>query len=211
MDSPSVTRLLIARHGNTFHAGETVRRVGSTDLPLVPSGEEQAGKLGDYLRDNGMIPEVAYCSTLQRTRRTAEIIREVAGIPFSITPRSLFDEVDYGEDENKPESEVVARLGNEALRLWDEQAIVPEGWSVDTDAIMQGWMTFADEIIRQWQGKTVLVVTSNGVARFAPVITGDYEGFRAMHVLKLRTGALCIFEYDGSSEPWQCKDWGRQV
>ena len=37
------TRLIIARHGNTFDAGDIPTRVGRrTDLPLVASGEAQA-------------------------------------------------------------------------------------------------------------------------------------------------------------------------
>ncbi len=205
----SPTRLLIVRHGNTFNPNEEARRVGKTDLPLVASGEEQARRLGTYLVSYGLVPDMAYSSTLQRTIRTAEIIRETTKANFHISPRALFDEVDYGEDENKPEAEVVFRLGEQALKLWDEQAVVPDGWKIDTHAFREGWQTFAAEIAQQWPGKTVLVVTSNGVARFMPIITGDVERFHGTHSLKLRTGTLCVFEHAG--DVWECREWGRAV
>lgn len=208
LDSNVNTRLLIIRHGNTFAKGEVTRRVGKTDLPLVESGKLQARQLANYLVSNHIVPDVAFSSTLQRTIQTASIIREVAKADFTITPLTLFDEVDYGLDENMLEEEVIARLGTKALALWDEQAVVPEGWNIDVAALMDGWQKFAGEIVKQWRGKTVLVVTSNGAARFAPVITGDYAGFREAHSLKLRTCALCIFEYKESSV-WKCKEWGK--
>src|SRR5690606_291260 len=101
----------------------------------------------------------------------------------------IFSEIDYGQDENRPEEEVLARLGAQALRDWDERAVVPQGWKADPAAIARQWEDFAQGLLRDHPGATALVVTSNGTARFAPRLTGDFEGFRARHPLKLSTGA----------------------
>jgi probable phosphoglycerate mutase len=49
------------------------------------------------------------------------------------------------------------------------------------------------------------VVTSNGIARFAPYITGDFEGFAAEHKIKLSTGALAVFKHENG--PWRVEGW----
>lgn len=201
-----MTTLIIARHGNTFGSGETPTRVGArTDLPLVEKGREQAQKIGKYLKENNLIPDVVYTSNLQRTIQTAQIAIAETGIRNPVFPLDIFNEIDYGPDENKTEAEVIARIGKQAIEDWDERAAVPPGWLANPQTIIRQWQDFADQVRAHDDGETVLVVTSNGIARFAPYITGDFEGFRAAHDIKLSTGALAIFEYDGGQ--WICRAW----
>ncbi len=201
-----MTTLIIARHGNTFGPGDVVTRVGArTDLPLVESGREQAAAIGRYLKEHKLIPDVVYASTLQRTQETAQIAIKESGVTNPVFVLDIFNEIDYGPDENKPEEDVVARIGQQALKDWDEQAIVPEGWKADPSAIIQNWVGFADQIRAHDDNETVLVVTSNGIARFSPHLTGDFEGFRAQYPLKLSTGALGVLKYDQGR--WIVQDW----
>jgi 2,3-bisphosphoglycerate-dependent phosphoglycerate mutase len=196
-------RLLIARHGNTFGPGDVVTRVGGrTDLPLVASGIEQGRMLGRYLKAANLIPSAVYTSNLKRTRQTAEAAFGEMGLPPVLKPLDIFDEIDYGPDENKPETEVVERLGTAALEAWDAEGVVPPGWNVDPAAITANWVDFANGLS---SGTTTLVVTSNGIARFVPHITGDFASFRAAHNIKISTGALCVFENSGSG--WTCTGW----
>ena len=121
-----MSRIFICRHGNTFDKGDIVRRVGArTDMPLSTSGRQQAEELARALSKFNFAQ--AYCSALIRTQQTA------VAIISEETPLETLDfltEIDYGEDENKPESEVVARLGQDILDLWDIDAIAPQGWKV---------------------------------------------------------------------------------
>jgi probable phosphoglycerate mutase len=201
----TVTRLIVARHGNTFGPGDVITRVGKTDLPLVESGLEQGRLMGRYLKREGLVPDVIFTSDLQRTQQTAREAQGEMGAGVMLTPLSIFDEIDYGPDENRPEDEVVARLGKEVLEAWDKDGVVPPGWKVDPAAIVSNWNAFAEKVARGHAGKTVLVVTSNGIARFAPHITGDFAGFAAKHKIKIATGALCLFEHDG--KVWSCTAW----
>jgi len=201
------TRLIIARHGNTFAPGDVIRRVGSrTDLPLVASGLEQGRKLGLYLKSHDLLPDIVWTSDLQRTKQTAQMAFDAAGITPSVRQDSLFDEIDYGPDENKPEADVAARLGEAALKAWDQDAMVPDGWRVNADNIIKGWRAFGDKIAREDQNLTVMVVTSNGVARFAPYLTGDFEGFRQKFKIKISTGAFGLFTYDDGPH-WVAERW----
>ena len=203
----TVTRLLIARHGNTFGPGDTVTRLGKTDLPLVASGLEQGRALGRYLAKEKLVPDAVFTSKLKRTIQTAEETQKATGLPLSLQSLSIFDEIDYGVDENRPETEVSARLGEDAIKAWDQNAVVPPGWNIDPAAIMHNWKNFAGQIASDHKGKTVLVVTSNGIARFSPCLTGNFKGFLATHKIKISTGALCVFENRDGDKNWICTGW----
>ena len=197
--------LIIARPGNTFGPGDTPTRVGArTDLPLVESGKAQAKALGLHFLENGLVPDVVYVSPLLRTQHTADIILQATNTEAAIETLELLREIDYGPDENRPEEAVIARIGKEAIKLWDERAIVPKGWLVDPDKLIRGWLDFSQSIEKS-EKNTFLAVTSNGAARFAPHITGDFEGFRTGFPLKLRTGAYGILQFDG--DRWFAAGW----
>ena len=197
-----MTQLIIARHGNTFGPTDTPTRVGKrTDLPLVKSGIDQAIAIGEYFKKNHNTPDIIYSAELKRTQETAAY-----ALPnHKITSLACFNEIDYGPDENKPERDVIARIGQAAIDAWNEHAIVPEGWQVDPKAIIKNWLDFAAMIEEKHKSQTIFVVTSNGIARFAPYLTGDFEGFCKKHTIKLKTGALCIF--NKTSANWEVTDW----
>ncbi|MBR4126867.1 MAG: histidine phosphatase family protein [Alphaproteobacteria bacterium] len=193
--------LIIARHGNTFRPGETPTRVGAkTDLPLVE--EERARGIGKYLKKNGYIPTKIYAAPLKRTMETARLAAEELGFNDAIVPLTDFTEIDYGPDENKTEDEVVARIGQDAIDLWNAKAIVPDGWKVDPDKLAKVWKNFA-ALIKD--GETVLAVSSNGVIRFAPHITADYDAFCAGHDIKVATGGVCVFVFENGV--WTAEEW----
>jgi len=184
-------QLLIARHGNTFDKGDTILRVGSgTDLPLSQSGQLQAKALGDYLKENHPQISAVYTSHLKRTIQTAEIALHQMQLSLPTIKHSLFNEVNYGPDEGKPENDVTARLGNDALEKWEKYNIVPEDWPIEPQAIKQGWIDFASLAEREHPHQTILIVTSNGIARFAP-----------NHAVKLSTGAVSLLTVDAGK--WQ--------
>ena len=221
-----MTTLIIARHGNTFNAEDTPTRVGArTDLPLVESGRAQAQKLGAYLKANDLVPEITYSSQLKRTIETANIALKQTNFPQPVFPLEIFNEIDYGVDENQTEDKVIARIGEQAIKDWDDKAIVPEGWKFNPDECITNWKNFAKQILldchpEQGEGSqlisgdssaslqndnVVLVVTSNGIARFAPHLTDDFEGFADNHKIKLSTGALGILEHNDNQ--WIIKNW----
>lgn len=200
-------KLIIARHGNTFAAGDVVTRVGVTDLPLVDSGLQQGRKLGHYLKQHQLVPDVIFTSQLLRTQQTAEQAQAVMQTQLPLQALSIFNEINYGPDENQPEEKVVARIGKEAINAWEKQAIVPTGWDINPDTIIQNWLTFSDLLRKEYDNKTILAVTSNGIARFAPYLTGDFEDFSTKHQIKISTGALCLFEITPPAEYWNCIAW----
>lgn len=195
--------LLIARHGNTFDPGDTILRVGKrTDLPLSKSGVEQAKNLGHFLQKKYPNIDRVIVSSLKRTQQTASLA--LPDISFEIN--SMFDEIDYGVDDGCPESSVVARVGADALKKWEDNAIPVPEWHINPEEIIQHWKNFACSCVAERENNSVLlVVTSNGIARFAPHILANFAEFKQNHPLKLKTGAITAFHYDNGK--WQIDYW----
>ncbi|WP_174290852.1 histidine phosphatase family protein [Sphingomonas bacterium] len=173
----------LVRHGNTFPPGVPAVRIGSaSDLPLTEEGERQATALGEWFTNLGIAFDRVLAGSLKRTRRTAELI--VASLQPSppVQVADWLTEIDHGEDEGKPDDLIAARVGAAALRAWDEQALAPAGWQVAAEARIAAWRHLFAERPRG----DVLLVTSNGAARFALLACS----MDRPSSLKLRTGAF---------------------
>lgn len=182
-----MTRLVIVRHGNTFEAGEAPRRVGArTDLPLTEAGIEQARALGWHFAKNRVQFDRVLSSPLLRTRQTASEIVDKAP-----ETADFLVEIDHGPDENLTEDAVIARIGREALEGWERSLVAPPGWDVGAEWRIPAWQEFA----RSADG-TILLVTSNGAARFALAALGLMGEDGAQ---KLRTGSYGVIDIHGSS------------
>lgn len=174
-------RLFIIRHGNTFVSSAQACRIGSrTDLPLVESGHAQAQGLGAWFAAQDFAITRLLTSPLLRARQTAQAIADATGHAPDGTGDWL-GEIDHGPDEGRPEAQVLARIGAQAIADWDERGIAPADWIVDAEARIAAWRAcFAEG------GEGVdLFVTSNGAARFALLAAG-----LPLESLKLRTGAF---------------------
>lgn len=201
--------LLVARHGNTFDKGDVVLRVGrGTDLPLSTSGIVQAEKLGDFLKQRHPNLKQIFVSNLKRTQETAEYASKTMGIKTEPTAMDIFDEIDYGPDEGKPEEEVITRIGQVALNNWDVNAIPPPGWQVDPNKIIRQWQDFVKSLTKNHEDETILVITSNGIARFSYHILSNPEIFKTSQSLKLATGAISCFSY--ACGKWDCAYWNER-
>lgn len=192
-----MTDIYIVRHGNTFDAGEVVTRVGArTDLPLSSSGLAQAEALSAHFQNrlaDGF--DRAYCSPLQRTRQTAEAILATRTDAPELESLEFLREVDYGPDENQPEDKVIERIGMAALRAWEASAVPPAGWNLDPDHIRGAWKTLIKDLASEALAGPVLVVTSNGIARF--VLDAVTRMNAPPASIKLKTGAYGLLRARG--------------
>ena len=172
-------RLFIIRHGNTFANSADACRIGSrTDIPLVESGHAQAQRLGAWFAQQALPIHHLFSSPLVRARQTAAAITDATGHDLDGT-RDWLGEIDHGPDEGRPEADVLARIGAQALADWEEQGIAPDGWIADAETRIAAWRGF---FAQAGEGADLLV-TSNGAARFALLALG-------LPPRKLRTGAF---------------------
>lgn len=187
-----MTRIVICRHGNTFDKGDIVTRVGArTDLHLSSSGRVQAKALAAHFSPDGSNYDfkLAFCSPLIRTHQTGDAILSLKHTARELKMLNFLTEVDYGVDENKPEKDVIKRLGHQAIKLWDKKAIPPNGWKVDPPSLIQSWKTFLRK--HESYNGDILVVTSNGITRF---ILDAVDEIATDAPRKLRTAAYGVVE-----------------
>ncbi len=197
-----MSRFVVVRHGNTFEAGEPPRRIGArTDLPLTAAGRAQAEALGRHLATRDLQFTRVLSGPLTRARDTARLLLPHLETRPPVETASFLNEVDHGPDENQPEDAVLARVGAEALRRWDEEGFAPAGWQVDREMRLAAWRQLFAETPASGE---ILLVTSNGAARFALIAAGLARGG-----LKLRTGAWGIIEA-GRDGVLRLVEWDRR-
>ena len=189
-----MTKILLARHGNTFGPGDTPVWVGAKeDLPLVESGEAQATALGTALAEAGLTPGRIGCGPLKRTRRAAEIVAGLTGFAGETEIDDRLREIDYGSWGGKSNDEIVAEFGQAALDTWDKQHRRPNGvdWSPDEATLKANALAAMRDAAT---GPLTLVVTSNGVLRYmhAALSGPDVDA-------KVKTGRICAADIEGES------------
>jgi phosphohistidine phosphatase len=69
-------RLYLLRHAKSSWDDDSL---SDRDRPLAPRGRRAAKRLGRYLRDRSVAPEVVLCSPALRTRQTLELIEDGLG------------------------------------------------------------------------------------------------------------------------------------
>lgn len=197
-----MTRLVIVRHGNTFETGEPPRRIGArSDLPLTAAGIAQAEALARHFAANRVSFDRALSGPLKRTRRTAEVIAGAQAIETA----DFLIEIDHGPDEGQPESAVIERIGNDAITLWETQWVAPEGWEVGAQWRLLAWQGFVERVVEEHPRGTILLVTSNGAARFALAALGLKPGENRAGA-KFRTGSYGVLEV-GSGADFRLVGW----
>ena len=190
-----MSRVLLARHGNTFGPGDRVVWVGAReDLPLVESGEAQARALGEALQAAGLRPARILCGPLKRTRRAAEIVAELAGFEAETEIDDRLLEIDYGAWGGKTNDEIAAEFGPETLAVWDTQHRRPPGvdWTPEEDTLRENALSaMADAADTDG---LALIITSNGILRYmhAALMGEDTNA-------KVKTGHVCGAEIKGRS------------
>lgn len=98
--SETLQLVYLARHGDTAWT-VSGQHTGRTDLPLLPSGEENARRLGERLQ--GLTFAKVFTSPLQRAVRTCELAG--LGAEAEILPDLM--EWDYGQYEGLRSAEIL--------------------------------------------------------------------------------------------------------
>ncbi len=106
--------VFLARHGTPDWNMPGIRYDIPPGPPLVPQGEEEAAKLGKFLKSQSV--QLIYASPLVRARRTAEIAAEIAGVQVEVVDAVA----EYRREEN--DAQVFARFNPVFLRAWAEAA-----------------------------------------------------------------------------------------
>lgn len=112
-------KLYVVRHGETDGNVQQWYQ-GSTDVPLNARGIEQAQCLSRFLKD---VPfSGIYSSTLQRARRTAEIVAEPHDLP--VYSYDELKEIDFGVWEGHTYKEITRMWPGEIEAFYDSNGML---------------------------------------------------------------------------------------
>jgi probable phosphoglycerate mutase len=205
--------LLLARHGNTFEAGEKAIWVGArTDLPLTAKGREQAAALAVALAPLKPRIERVIAGPLKRTRSHAEIVIHSAGFEAAAAVDERLREIDYGLWEGKSSEEIRALGGDLELRAWNERGEWPRSpqWTPSPEKIAANAAALAHELSDALPAdRAALLVTSNGILKFfLKLVPGAFDEMAARGALKVATGHCCALRH--SERGWQLAFWDRE-
>lgn len=80
--------LILLRHA---HAEPAAAGQADLDRPLSAEGHAEAEAAGAWLRDNGLIPDLALCSSARRARETLEVVLAATGYVEQRLEDSIYD------------------------------------------------------------------------------------------------------------------------
>ncbi|MEB3201104.1 MAG: histidine phosphatase family protein [Synechococcaceae cyanobacterium] len=202
-------RLVLVRHGlSRFNAERRIQ--GRDDLSeLTEAGAEQARRCGEALRE---IPlAAAYCSPLQRARRTAEVMLAAHPAPpvLQVDPELL--EIDLGPWSGL-QRDALRQLHPEQEQRWREAPHTLELERPDGSAyrpvieLMEQARLFTDRLLQEHAaaldgtaGETVLVVAHNGILRclMLQLLGLPADAFRN---LRLDNASISVFNLSRTPE-----------
>jgi len=171
-------RLWLLRHGATEWA-LSGRHTGSTDLPLLPQGEQEARGLQSVL--SRVAFAAVFCSPLQRARRTCEL----AGLGHRAALLEELREWNYGRYEGLTTSQI--QQSSPSWSIWSHGC--PEG--EDAAAVQKRCSAVIE--------RAMAVADAGDVALFAHghllrALTGTWLGIGASGggLFRLGTGSISV-------------------
>ena len=129
--------VVILRHGESTWNRENLF-TGWHDVPLSETGEIEARRAGDTLRDAGLWFDVVHTSVLTRAIQTAHLSLEAAGLLWLPVTRSWrLNERHYGALQGKSKAQTRQEFGDEQFMLWRRSYDVPPPPLADDDPLSQ--------------------------------------------------------------------------
>ena len=191
-------QLWLLRHGATEWA-KNGRHTGSTDLPLLPEGEEEARQLAPVLESQTFA--AVFSSPLQRARRTCELsgLSEQA----QVMPELL--EWNYGDYEGVTTPEI--RVTVPGWTVWSHEC--PNG--EDADAVQQRCEIVINRALEVAEPGDVALFAHGHLLR---ALAGTWLGLGAVggRLLKLGTGSICVLGFERENRAivrWNAPAGGR--
>ena len=111
-------KLVLVRHGESLWNRDK-RFTGWTDVELSENGILEAKQVGQVLRKNGYIFDIAYTSVLKRTIRSLWLILDEMDLMWIPEQHSWrLNERHYGALQGLNKAEAAAQLGEEQVTSW---------------------------------------------------------------------------------------------
>jgi 2,3-bisphosphoglycerate-dependent phosphoglycerate mutase len=125
--------LVLLRHGQS-EWNEKNLFTGWVDVGLTATGEREARRGGELLRERDLLPDIVHTSVLRRAIRTAEIALDTADRLWLPVRRSWrLNERHYGALQGKDKKQTLDEFGEEQFMLWRRSYDTPPPSLPDDD------------------------------------------------------------------------------
>src|SRR3954467_12197134 len=129
--------LVLLRHGQSTWNAENLF-TGWVDVPLSETGEQEARRGGELLREAGLLPDVVPTSLLRRAISTANLALDVADRHWIPVRRDWrLNERHYGALQGKDKKATLEQYGEEQFMRWRRSYDVPPPPIADDDEFSQ--------------------------------------------------------------------------
>ncbi len=185
--------VVVVRHGATEWS-RSGKHTGTTDLPLLPDGEDDGRRLRPVLADRPITH--AFVSPLIRARRTAELAGLLDGaVDARIEPDLV--EVDYGGYEGRTTKEISADLGR-PWSLWADGTVAGDSPGETLEQVADRVDRVLDRVRPLLDGGDVVLVAHGHVLR---ILTARWLGLgpEAGALFPLATGRYGVL---GTEHSW---------
>jgi 2,3-bisphosphoglycerate-dependent phosphoglycerate mutase len=117
--------LVLLRHGQSVWNADNLF-TGWVDVPLSETGEQEARRGGELLRESGLLPDVAHTSLLRRAISTANLALDACDRHWIPVWRDWrLNERHYGALQGKDKKQTLEQFGEEQFLLWRRSYDVP--------------------------------------------------------------------------------------
>ena len=110
--------LVLLRHGQSVWNAKNLF-TGWVDVPLSETGEQEARRGGELLREHDLLPDVCHTSLMRRAISTANLALDVVDRHWIPVRRDWrVNERHYGALQGKDKKQTLAEFGEEQFMLW---------------------------------------------------------------------------------------------
>jgi 2,3-bisphosphoglycerate-dependent phosphoglycerate mutase len=117
--------LVLLRHGQSVWNAEN-RFTGWVDVPLSETGEQEARRGGELMREHALLPDVVHTSVLRRAISTANLALDTCDRHWVPVHRDWrLNERHYGALQGKDKKQTLEQFGEEQFMEWRRSYDVP--------------------------------------------------------------------------------------
>ena len=193
-------KLILLRHGESEWNLQN-RFTGLKDVDLTATGEAEAKRAGQLLKDAGIKIDKVFSSTQKRANRTAEIALTEAGQADKFAEMVRHDDLrerDYGDLTGLNKDETRQKYGDEQVHIWRRSYDVPPpGGECLRDVVENRVRPYFEKEIKPCldNGETVLMAAHGNSLRATLIIIGA-ETPETINEAEMPTGVPLVFELE---------------
>ena len=194
-----MSKLILIRHGQS-EWNELNLFTGWKNPGLTKKGEKEATDAGKFIREKGIIFDIAFTSALKRAQDTLTIIlKEIDQTSLKIIKDQSLNERDYGDLSGLNKDEARKKWGEDKVHQWRRSFDIPPPGG-------ESLRNTADRVLPYYESNIVprineglnILITAHGNSLRSLVMHLDKISSEDIVKLEIGTGVPLIYETESS-------------